>query len=138
MSDEALQAEARRWLITAENELTTARILRDNARHAPACFHSQQAAEKAVKALLYLHDREVRGHAVARLLERAAAVSPELAEKVKGFSRKAAELDRYYIPTRYPNGLPELTPDEAYFDSDSERALAMAGEIIQIVRPLVG
>ncbi len=25
---------------------------------------------------------------------------------------RTADLDQYYIPTRYPNGLPDLTPGE--------------------------
>jgi HEPN domain-containing protein len=31
----------------------------------------------------------------------------------------AAALDRFYIPTRYPNGLPDLTPGKYYFQKDA-------------------
>ena len=42
----------------------------------------------------------------------------------------AAELDRLYIPTRYPNGLPDILPDQAYFERDAERALELAERLI--------
>jgi HEPN domain-containing protein len=36
------------------------------------------------------------------------------------------KLDRFYIPTRYPNGVPEGTPRENYTAGDSEFALRIA------------
>jgi HEPN domain-containing protein len=35
-------------------------------------------------------------------------------------------LDRFYIPTRYPNGLPDLTPAEAFTADDAEVCLEYA------------
>lgn len=45
--------EARRWFQEAQADLAVVRTLRGAGHHAAACFHSQQAAEKALKALLY-------------------------------------------------------------------------------------
>jgi len=42
----------------------------------------------------------------------------------------AALLDKYYIPTRYPNGLPDLTPGEVYREDDSTRGLTSAQTLI--------
>lgn len=39
--------EGRRWLDQARQDLDDARYLREGDRHNLACFHSQQAAEKA-------------------------------------------------------------------------------------------
>ena len=44
------------------------------------------------------------------------------------------ELDRYYIPTRYPDGLPGTIPAEAYGSSDAESALNAATRIISFVK----
>ena len=33
---------------------------------------------------------------------------------------------KYYIPTRYPNGLPDLTPGESYFKNDADQAIETA------------
>jgi HEPN domain-containing protein len=42
-------------------------------------------------------------------------------------------LDRHYIPTRYPNGLPGGIPAEAFDADDAEKALRQAQLIIQQV-----
>ncbi|HLP62750.1 MAG TPA: HEPN domain-containing protein [Candidatus Deferrimicrobium sp.] len=49
MSHKKNKEEAVRWLTTGQDELETAIILRKNKKHAHACFHAQQAVEKAVK-----------------------------------------------------------------------------------------
>ncbi len=50
----------------------------------------------------------------------------------------AAELDRLSIPTRYPNGLPDILPDQAYFERDAERAIGIAERLIGRMEPLLG
>jgi len=47
---------------------------------------------------------------------------------------KAAPLDHYYVPTRYPNSLPGGIPAEAFDEVDARRALALAGEVIRLVK----
>src|SRR5262245_36549096 len=49
-------ADAARWLAKAEEDLAVARLLvqSDSPVRWAACFHSQQAAEKAIKSLLVL------------------------------------------------------------------------------------
>ena len=46
-------------------------------------------------------------------------------------------LDRYYIGTRYPDGLPDITPNQAYGAEDSEQALVMATTIIKLVESYI-
>jgi HEPN domain-containing protein len=46
---------------------------------------------------------------------------------------EAAALDQYYIPTRYPNGLPGGIPADAYTRSDGERALALCRAVVDLV-----
>jgi HEPN domain-containing protein len=46
---------------------------------------------------------------------------------------RAAPLDKYYIPTRYPNGLPGGIPSEAFDEVDARRALELAEDVIQFV-----
>ena len=47
---------------------------------------------------------------------------------------QAALLDKFYIPTRYPNGLPDLTPGQVYRLSDAQRGLDAAHELIAACR----
>ncbi|WP_155309873.1 HEPN domain-containing protein [Desulfosarcina ovata] len=50
----------------------------------------------------------------------------------------AVQLDRFYITTRYPNGLPELTPEEAYLEDDAKLCIENAEKIIQAVKAIIG
>lgn len=52
--DAAILAEARRWLRFAKDDLASARLHLATALILPnqACYHAQQAAEKALKATL--------------------------------------------------------------------------------------
>lgn len=41
-------------------------------------------------------------------------------------------LDQYYIPTRYPNGLPDLSPFEAYTKKQGEEALRITEILLDL------
>jgi HEPN domain-containing protein len=95
-------AESRRWLEQAQYDLKTSQWNAKGELFAPACFWAQQAAEKAAKAYLYSRgERLVTGHSVAELLERCKAHDEEFDSLIT----VGAFLDRFYIPTRYPNSL---------------------------------
>ena len=49
-----------------------------------------------------------------------------------------ALLDRYYIPTRYPNGLPDLTPGQVYFRRDAEVCLESSRRPLSAVAEFMG
>jgi HEPN domain-containing protein len=130
MSDEKTRTEARRWLATARGDLETARMLAQGGRWAHACFHAQQAGEKALKALWYAQDLDPWGHSVLRLIDDLEPVAPNAYGLMHDLREAAGQLDRYYVPTRYPNGLPDLTPEEAFFEIDALRALDLAMGIV--------
>jgi HEPN domain-containing protein len=137
MSLEKARSEAARWLETAEQDLDTAILLKEHGRFAHACFHAQQAGEKAMKAVWYHCDADPWGHSVRRLIEDLENVDLNLYEQLKAGIRAGNILDRFYIPTRYPNGLPDLTPGEAYLDEDAASCIQYAGEIVAAVRTLL-
>jgi len=138
MSAEKNRDEAKRWLETGKGDLETARILLSNKRYAHSCFHAQQAGEKCVRALWYLTDSDPWGHSIRRLIEEIPEADAEVFKDLMKLSKTGAKLDRYYIPTRYPNGLPELTPDEAYFEEDAQGALLLAQNLIDCVEKIIG
>jgi HEPN domain-containing protein len=122
--------EAARWLEQARRDLDDARFAASGARWNLACFLSQQAAEKALKAFLYARGAEaVWGHSVAELCQEAAAQDAAFG----ALRVEAAALDQYYIPTRYPNGLPGGIPADAYVRTDAERALGLCAAVIDLV-----
>lgn len=127
--------EGRRWIAQARQDLSDGRYLQGGERYHLACFLAQQAAEKALKAFLYSRGVEAPwGHSAADLSEAAASLDPSLKE----FHSEAAGLDKYYIPTRYPNGLPGGLPADAYGPADSDAALSSAERVIEAVERRMG
>ena len=123
---------SRRWLETARKDLDYARLAANAGFHAHACFNAHQAAEKAVKAIHYARGaRMVLGHSIRQLIERLGI--PGLGVLLS----PARQLDLYYVPTRYPNGLDEGTPDEAFSDDQSSRALDLARDIVVAATAIV-
>ena len=137
MSTEKNTLEARRWLTTAKDDIDSARILRGSRKYAHSCFHSQQAGEKALKALWHFIDADPWGHSIRKLIDDLAQVNVDVFNKVTHLTRDGTVLDRFYIPTRYPNGLPDLTPDAAYSIEDADLCADCAAKIIDVVESLL-
>ncbi len=122
--------EGSRWLDQANEDLRWARHLLQEGGYHLACFLAQQVAEKALKAFLYAQGEEVViGHSVRRLTEEATAWNSD-------FSERAARwgiLDTHYIPTRYPNGLPDGIPAQVYNREAAREAVQLAEEVVTFV-----
>ncbi len=127
MSVERLEAEARRWLAQAADDLEAAQALVAVGKNAQAAFLAQQSGEKALKAYWIRLDLEPWGHSLARLIK-------DLPEAERAHWRPLLEaalaLDKLYIPTRYPDALAELTPGEAYTATEASVAIAHARNIL--------
>ena len=130
-----MRDEALRWFDEALWDLETALILHRERRYNAAAFYAHQAAEKAVKALLYHVNEAPWGHSVRALLQRYFAGRGIAAEQE--LLTLARELDRHYIPSRYPNAHPAGTPHEAYDEVTSERAISSTRKIIEYVRSVI-
>ena len=127
--------EAQRWLKQSERDLDDARFAYDGRRYNLVCFLAQQAAEKSLKAYLYYKGKEdVWGHSVAELCQDSLGIDADFA----GVEKDASSLDKYYIPTRYPNGLPGGIPADVYQMDDATRALASVDKIIKLVKSKLG
>ena len=132
MSAEKAGEEARRWYDTAVDDLQTAQILCDCGKYAQCCFHCQQAAEKAMKAVYYTADADPWGHSVLKLVQMLGESG--IADKsFANLTDGARRLDQYYVPTRYPNGLPGTIPSQAYGENDAKLALDAAMAILDAV-----
>lgn len=122
------RAEAERWLAQARSDLAFARVGVREGFYAQACFHCQQSAEMALKALHYLGGaRLVIGHSLVDLLTPLVERHPGLA----ALRAAAARLDQLYIPTRYPNGLPGGVPADVFSKEQAEEAVRQAAEFIE-------
>lgn len=92
--------ESLRWLTQAKDEFQDADDLRKRNRFYLALFHFQQAAEKALKAYLYLKVKSIEvfyTHSIDDLLEMTMDIDPDFKEVAQ-----AKKLDKYYVPTLYP------------------------------------
>ncbi|MBI3303885.1 MAG: HEPN domain-containing protein [Deltaproteobacteria bacterium] len=114
------------WLRQPKRKLQSARWNLQGKFFEDACFSSQQAAELAAKALLENRGRIELGHSVLYLLTVAGGVLQDLLDAGK-------VLDRYYIPTRYPNGFAEGAPMDYYDAPAAQGAIDYAQRIIDYV-----
>ncbi|OGP96643.1 MAG: hypothetical protein A2157_11875 [Deltaproteobacteria bacterium RBG_16_47_11] len=124
--------ESLRWFTQARDEFHDADELRERKRFYLALFHFQQAAEKALKAYLYLKVESFEvfyTHSIDDLLEMVFEIDPDFKEVTH-----AKKLDKYYILTRYPNGLPGGVPSR-YFDDpkEAEEAMELTKRVIDLV-----
>ncbi len=92
------------------------------------CFDTQQAAEKAVKAvLLHLKIRFPYHHDLAELLDLVQKAGPSIPKSVKAASR----LTRFAVVTRYP-GITEPIVREEY-----KRAVRIAEKVLRWAEKLI-
>ena len=105
--------DPREWLNRAASNLTLAKARGRGVYREDLCFHAQQAAEKAIKALLisrnvkfpYVHD-------LARLLTLLEKAGAEIPESIK----QAEGLTRFAVFTRYP-GIAEPIGRQEYAEA---------------------
>lgn len=126
MHADIAHAESLRWLRFAEEDLRTAKLLLDDegciTRH--VCWLAQQAAEKAIKAVLI--NRKVdfpRTHDLdlLRTLLPAGTVSGDTQVDV-------ATLTEWAVEARYPGDWEEASPEEARAAVDDADALVCAAK----------
>jgi len=120
------EQETATWMEMAEQELGGARrILQADPPLTWMCvFHTQQAAEKALKAFLIYHARTFRFlHDLEYLLGLCCEVEPELQELEKA----ATVLTPYAVTFRYP---PTHPPDVA----TAEEAIEHAEKVLTAIR----
>lgn len=123
-----MRREAVNWLEEARADLRRARRAFEDGDYALAAFMSQQACEKAFKAVYVAalrrapprtHDltvlyREVRGFI---------SLDPELEDRL-------AEVSQYYVTARYPNAGLER-PSESISRGQAARAVELAERVVE-------
>ena len=122
------------WLRQAEADLRHARNALEDGDHEWACFAAQQAAEKALKAVVQALGGEAWGHSVTVL-------AGELGERIDvpdGLEDAARRLDKHYIPTRYPNGFDTGAPTDYYTAPEAEAAIRDGEMVLEFTRDTVG
>lgn len=114
------------WFRQGERDLDHARRATEHGDYEWACFAAQQGAKKAVKAVFQKVGAVAWGHSVAALLE----ALPDISPLDDALLDAAKELDKHYIPARYPNSHPQGAPFEYYTQGEADRAVSNAEKII--------
>jgi len=121
------------WLAEARADLRHAEASTRIGDYSWACFAAQQAAEKALKALvLHVLGEYPRGHDLVKLYRRVREfVKLELSEG------SLARLSAYYTQARYPNAGIER-PSEEITREQADEAVAVARGVVDEVSKVIG
>ena len=120
-----------RWLEQADADRKGLQLLFEGGSYHLSCFIAQQVAEKALKAYLYAQGEEfVIGHSVDALAQWASEYDPDFIT----LREEVSPLDGYYVPTRYPNSLPDSIPARIYNRSSAIETMQMADKVLELVR----
>jgi HEPN domain-containing protein len=107
---EPVPEEVERWLRYAREDLDTAGVILEHGGvPRAACFHAQQAVEKAIKASLIFSGI---GFRKTHDLESLASTLPE-GWSVGEDAASLADLTVWAVEPRYPGDLPEATKEDA-------------------------
>lgn len=116
---------AKDWMNQAKRDLEHAENDINSEFYEWACFSAQQASEKAVKAVFHKLNANAWGHSITVLLR-------ELAKHFtvdEALLNAAKNLDKYYIPPRYPNGFDVGMPAD-YFTQENARGAFKDAQLI--------
>jgi HEPN domain-containing protein len=127
--------EPRKWLEFAHEDLRLAEMALGEGITNQTCFHAQQGIEKALKSFLRHHQRSVpKTHVLRELLR----LCRRLDGSFEALRDTCIRLDRYYIPTRYPDALPGIAPEGLPTRHDAEEAVALLRQALSWIEAKLG
>jgi len=118
------------WFDFARDDLVVAEASFEKKIYNQVCFHSQQGAEKMLKGFLKSKKQNIpKIHFLEELIE----LCTNIDHQFKSLKSRCSILDRYYIPTRYPDALPGMLPEGLPQKEDAEEALETLRKIMDFV-----
>lgn len=115
------------WLYFAGEDLRSAELLLKEGIYSQACFHAHQCAEKCLKAFAIF--RELRFGKIHDLNELFEICAPRGGEGLKQFEKELSVLNMFYIPVRYPDGIPGSLSDRLPGKQDAKESFATAEKV---------
>ena len=116
------------WFKQAEADVRHAANALKDGDFEWSCFAAHQAAEKAIKAVFFKSGLDAWGHALTGLLGNFPDGAARPAEDLVNYARV---LDKYYLPTRYPNGFDSGAPTDYYTRDEALEAIRLAEAILE-------
>lgn len=127
---------AKVWIEEASRELNAAKILLENGIFELSVYHSQQCAEKALKAVLILLGKEIYEHRVSGIFRDEVAIRYEF-PSLNEIVAKAFWLEQHWLSSRYPfkkvNGS-VVVPYKTYKEEDAKKAFEYASFILEKIK----
>jgi len=118
------------WLLMAQIDIKSAEAALKDEIYSTVCFHSQQAVEKSFKAFLLNFESEViKTHDLLLLFQR----SVKYESRLRKFKKNIGFLNKFYVPTRYPDAFPGSLPEGLPQKPEAERSLKEAKEILKFL-----
>ena len=115
--------EAANWFEFARTDLHVAELALDAGLFNQVCFHAHQTVEKLLKGFILSRGKRVpRTYSLLDLgrLAQELGFPQELRDKIR-------ILDGYYLPTRYPDAIPNLSHLPGR--KDAQEAISVATEV---------
>lgn len=119
------------WFRQAEADLRHARHALEDGDFEWSCFAAHQAAEKSLKAVFLKHGHDAWGHTITVLIGNLPDDIERPTDTLENFARM---LDKFYIPTRYPNGFESGAPTDYYTKLEAQGAIEQAEAILEYCR----
>jgi len=128
--------DALRWLEQAEHNLEVAEHNLKAKFYSDACFMAEQTAQVGLKAFIIYHKRRlIWEHSIQEL----AKICSQYDKSFERFIEYGKILDRYYIPTRYPDALARpAVPFKTYTEEDANDAIKLVKEVLKKVKEKIG
>jgi HEPN domain-containing protein len=123
----------KKFIYFAKEDMVSAKILFKEGIYNQACFHCQQAAEKILKSFVKSKKGLVpRIHNLTELLK----ICTEFEPGFGAIKEDCRYLERFYIPTRYPEAMVGSTDTGLPGKVDAEKAVqsmeAIYGYVVKI------
>lgn len=99
-----------------------------------ACFKAQQSAELFLKGFLRSLGKIATGHSTMKLLQGISELNIAIPKEIESCCR---ELDKVYIPTRYPDAYAWGAPMDYYSEDDAVDSIKCAEKVLNFIRGLI-
>ncbi len=116
------------WFRQAEADLRHSRNSLQTGDFEWSCFAAHQAAEKAIKAVFLKLGMDAWGHTITALMGNLPDTVTTPSDTLMDYARM---LDKFYIPTRYPNGFESGAPTDYYTSEEAHNAIHQAEAILE-------
>jgi HEPN domain-containing protein len=127
-----MKEQTKNWLDFTKEDLKMAELAFEEEIYNQVCFHSQQAVEKILKALIEEKEEVPKEHRLLKL----SRICGQLRYNLEEFQEDFEFLDKFYTSTRYPfiiGMLPEGLP----IYEDAKKSIELAKKICVFLEGLI-